>query len=112
MDIMWKSPLLTADKRISAREMVGVLGGGGSVGWGWKGGRGSGGWKGGRGDMCVQLCINTEQLLFVLEYNWPKMVAVIKRYMTLRQLIGKKVFVDTQSCIMFFQIQWNLNSRG
>ena len=59
---------------------------------GWKGGRGSGGWKGGRGDMCVQLCKNTEQLVFVLEYNWPKMVAVIKRYMTLRQLIGKKSF--------------------
>ena len=32
MDIMWKSPLLTADKRISAREVVGNLGGGKWVG--------------------------------------------------------------------------------
>ena len=34
----------------------------------------------GRVDICVQLCKNTEQLLFVLtpEYNLPKMVAVMK----------------------------------
>ena len=60
---MGKSPLLT-DKRISAREGVGALGGGKGVGALWGGG--SGGWKGGRGDMCVRLCKNTEELLFVL----------------------------------------------
>ena len=40
MDIMWKSPLLTADKRISAREGVGALGGGKGVGALWGGGSG------------------------------------------------------------------------
>ena len=64
MDIMWKSPLLTADKRIKAREMVGALGGGKGVGALWVGALG--GVKG-AGVICfLQLCKNTEQLQFVL----------------------------------------------
>ena len=57
---MWKSSLLTE----SVRERSGALWG---VERGW-------------GDVCVQLCKNTEQLLFVLtpEYNLPKMVAIMK----------------------------------
>ena len=61
MDIMCKSSLLTESVRERGWGLCGV-----ERGW---------------GGVCVQLCKNTEQLLFVLtpEYNLPKMVAVMTK---------------------------------